>query len=107
MPSVSGVRGDALAYDVAFACRLLRRYCLDAHNIRLFGGVRQQAHGDIRFDVVVADIARIAAVGAQERQQRGGIAVEIEGNRDRIRGVHRRLGGCVVRGGVAVLDVLG
>ena len=61
------------------------------------GGANQQAYGDVCLNIAVVDVARVAAVVAQEVGERVLVAVGVEGNGD---GIAARDGGDYRRGGV-------
>ncbi len=128
MPIGSAVRGDALACDGSFPGRVLgvkeegqvvgglrRRDGVGAGDAGALGGANQQAYGDVCLYIAVVDVARVAAVVAQEVGERVLVAVGVQGYGDRIAarngGDYRRGGicdgvcGCACGAGYALLAV--
>ena len=117
VPCVRAVQRHALACDIAPARRRSlalnrqrrvvgvhwRHNRIYANHAGLLRGAREQAYGRIRLHIARADVARIAAVGAQKVGERGGVGLRVECDRYRI--AARNGGGCrrAVRGGYALL----
>ena len=126
VPIGCAVRGDALACDSSFLRRvdavkqegqvvggLRRRDGVGAGYAWALGGANQQAYGDVCLYIAVVDVARVAAVVAQEVGERVLVALGVQGYCDRIAaregGDYRRgggwdwFGGCAGRAGYALL----